>query len=201
MRAALIPAIALLVAAAGPSSTPLSDGDFQQLMEKAVAVASAPSEVGSHTTTICIARELQPPFTATNARIAALKSVSVGVSGSWPRTGHVGADKSMTAAMSPKAVVAHQTTMPALPAKYLLVDSNALPSECIIPRTLTRGSNAQRDEAIVVLTFTRPAQANGYAYIEEYEACAGLCGTTFLRVFRNQNGKWTQVARTIISVS
>jgi hypothetical protein len=198
MHAALSPAIALLVAAVGPSSAPLSDGDFQQLMDGAVAAASVPSEVQPHTTTICVARELQPAFRSTNAWIATWEAAGKGVT--QPRTGHVGADNSMIAAMSPNTV-AHQTTMPSLPAKYLLVDSKALPSECIIPRTLTRGPNWKRDESIVVLTFTQPAQANGYAYIEEHEECAGLCGTTFLRVFRKQNGKWAQVAKTILSVS
>ena len=199
MRAALIPAIALLVAAAGPSSTPLSDRDFQQLMEAAVAAASAPSEVQPHTTTICVARELQPAFGATKGWLATWEAA--GERAPRPRTGHVGADNSMTAAMSPKAAVAHQTAMPALPPKYLLGASKALPPECIISHTLTRGPNWERDESIVVLTFTQPAQANGYVYIEEYEECAGLCGTTFLRVFRKQNGKWAQVAKTILSVS
>jgi len=54
---------------------------------------------------------------------------------------------------------------------------------------------------MVVLTFTRPALAHGYAFMKEYEACAGLCGTTFLRVFQKRDGKWTQVAQTVLSVS
>lgn len=198
MPTALSSAIALLFAVVGPSSTQPSDGDFQQLMNSAVAAASVPSEVQPHTTTICVARELQPAFKSTNAWIATWEAAGKGVT--RPRTGHVGADNSMNAAMFPKAV-AHQTTMPALPAKYLLVDAKAVPSECVIPRTAARGPNWERDESIVLLTFTRPAQANGYAYIEEHEECAGLCGTTFLRVFRKQNGKWNQVAKTILSVS
>jgi hypothetical protein len=198
MYVALISAVTLLVTAVGSSSTPLSDGDFQQLMEVAVAAASAPSEIQPHTTTICVARQLEPAFSATTAWIATWVAAGKGVT--RPRTGDVGADNSMTAAMSPNAV-AHQTTMPALPAKYLLVVSTAPPSECVIPRDPARGPDWQRDESIVVLTFTRPAQANGYAYIEEYERCAGLCGTTFLRAFRKQHGKWVQVAKTILSVS
>lgn len=198
MRAALILAIALLVAAAGPSATPLSNRDFQQLMKAAVAAASAPSEVQPHTTTICVARELQPAFGATKGWLATWEAA--GERAPRPRTGNIGADNSMTAAMSPKAAVA-QTAMPALPRQYLLGTSKALPPECIISHALTRGPNWERDESIVVLTFTRPAQANGYAYIEEHEECPGLCGTTFLRVFRKQNGKWAQVAKTILSVS
>ena len=54
---------------------------------------------------------------------------------------------------------------------------------------------------MVVLTFTRPALSNGYAFMEEYEACTGLCGTTLLRVFGKRSGKWTQVAQTVLSVS
>jgi len=117
------------------------------------------------------------------------------------QTGDAGADQSIDAAMSSTAAAAHQTSMPLLPGRYLLVHAKDLPPECVIPHTLARGPNWRRDESIVVLTFTQPALANGYAYIEEYEECAGLCGTTFLRVFRKRNGKWTQIARTILSVS
>lgn len=199
MRAALIPVISLFVAAAGHSSTQLSDRDFQQLMEAAVAAASAPSEVQPNTTTICIARELQPAFRATKRWVKTWKGAGKEVI--WPRTGDAGADNSMTAAMSPMAAVPHQTAMPVLPSNYLLVTSKTLSPECVIPHTLTRGPNWKRDEAIAVLTFTRPAQANGYAYIEEYEECAGLCGTTFLRVFRKQHRKWAQVAKAVLSSS
>ena len=115
MYVALISAVTLLVTAIGSSSSPLSDSDFQQLMEVAVAAASAPSEIQPHTTTIWVARQLEPAFSATTAWIATWEAAGKGVT--RPRTGDVGADNSMTAAMSPNAV-AHQTTMPALPAKY-----------------------------------------------------------------------------------
>ena len=118
-----------------------------------------------------------------------------------PRTGDDGADKSLTTALSRKAVVAHQTKIAALANKYLLVQSEALPPECAWSPSLVRGPNWEHDESIVVLTFTRPALANGYAFIEEYEGCPGMCGTTFLRVFRKEHGRWTQVGRTILSVS
>jgi hypothetical protein len=191
--------MALFAGAARPASTPLSDRDFLQLMNAAVATASAPSQLQPLTSTICVARELGAPLQARKADVEIFATEGKGASP--PPTGDAGADQSIDAAMSPTAVVAHQTSMPALPRKYLLVDAELLPPECVIPRTLGRGPNWKHDESIVVLTFTRPALANGYAYIEEYEACAGLCGTTFLRVFRKQNGKWTQVARTILSVS
>lgn len=161
--------------------------------------ASAPSQLQSLTSTICVARELGAPLQARKAAVEMFGKEGKGASP--PQTGDAGADRSIDAAMSPTAFVSHQTRMPSLASKYILVDAKALPPECVIPRTLGRGPNWRHDESIVVLTFTRPAFANGYAFIEEYEACAGLCGTTFLRVFRKQNGKWTQVSRTILSVS
>ena len=75
-----------------------------------------------------------------------------------------------------------------------------LPPECVVPHSVGRGPNWRHDES-VVLAFTRPTLAKGYAFIQEYEECAGLCGTTYLRVFRKRAGKWTEVAQVILSVS
>ena len=199
MRTALLLAMALLVGAARSASAGLSDGDFKQLMNAAVSVASAPTQLQSLTSTICVARELAAPLQARKTEVEMLATEGKGASP--PPTGDAGADQSIDAAMSSTAAIAHQTRMPALPRKYLVVDAKALPSECVIPHTMGRGPNWKRGESIVVLTFTRPALANGYAYIEEYEECAGLCGTTFLRAFHKQNGKWTQLGRAILSVS
>lgn len=199
MRAAFVVFAALFQMGLAPADATLSDSDFRELMNAAVAAASEPSQLQSLTSTICVARELGAPLQARKAEVEMFAAEGKGATP--PQTGDPGADRSMAAAMSPTATVAKQTRMPPLPRKYLLVDANALPPECIIPHSLGRGPNWRHDESIVVLTFTRPALANGYAYIEEYEACAGLCGTTFLRVFQKQNRKWTQVSRTILAVS
>jgi hypothetical protein len=104
-------------------------------------------------------------------------------------------------AMSANGAVARQSRILALPPRFVLIDSNARPSNCLIPHSLGRGPDWVRDESVVVLTFTRPVIVNGYAFVEEYEECAGLCGTTFLRVFQKKGGQWIQVSRTILSVS
>jgi hypothetical protein len=198
MRTALALSAIFLVGAGRPASASLSDRDFQQLMNAAVASSSAPSELQPLTKTICIQRELQPPLVATKGWIKTFEDA--GKDNVQPRTGDADADRSLTAAMSSKPVAPRQTRISLLPKKFVVV-GKAFPPECVIPHSLVRGRNWQRDESIVVLTFTRPALANGYAFIENYEECSGLCGTTFLRVFRKQKGKWTQVARTILSVS
>jgi hypothetical protein len=198
MRIALLLSIALVAGAPRPASAPLSDRDFQQLMDAAVAASSAPSELQTGTTTICVQRELRPPLELTNGWIKTFKDAGKG--SLLPQTGNVGADRAIRAAMSSKAAIARQKTIAVLPRKFVLV-GKAFPPECVIPHGLARGPNWQRDESTFVLTFTRPALANGYAFIDEYEECAGLCGTTSLRVFRKQSGKWTQVARAVLSVS
>jgi hypothetical protein len=85
-----------------------------------------------------------------------------------PPTGDAGADQSIDTAMGSGAAIAHQTSMPALPGRYLLVDAKSLPPECVIPHSMARGPNWRRDESIVVLTFTRPAIANGYGPVWNY---------------------------------
>jgi len=195
-HAALLVPLALLAGAARPEAAQLTDKDFQQLMEAAVMAFSAPSQVQPLTTTICVQRELQAPV----ADLEALSGWFHGAGRLRSPSGSPAIDQSIAAATLSKVTWASQTTMPALPQKFVLVDK-ALPPECVIPRTLGRGPNWRHDESMVVLTFTRPALANGYAFMEEYEACTGLCGTTFLRVFRKRGGKWTQVAQTILSVS
>ena len=77
---------------------------------------------------------------------------------------------------------------------------NAKPNLCVIDHAAPfRG--LRPDVSRVTLTFTQPVLVNGRAYINEYEDCPGLCGTTFLRVFIKQNGKWAQVERMVLSVS
>lgn len=208
--AALLFLMALLAATPCGASGSLSDRDFEQLMGAAVAAASAPSEVQPRTTTVCVERALGPPFGSTKSWIRSFEETM-----RWrkaqgfedpdegppqPRTGNVEVDKSITAAISAKAAVAHQTSISALPPRFVLV-GKARPPECVVTHSLTRGPNWERDESVVVLSFTRPAFANGYAFLEEHEECAGLCGTTFLRAFRKRSGIWIQVASTILSVS
>jgi hypothetical protein len=198
MRTALLLGTALLVGAAKPGPAPLGEGDFAQLMNAAVAAASVPSEVQPLTSTICVQRELQPPMAASRAFTKAFEDSGRGAL--QPRTGDANADKSLIAAMSAKAAVAQQTSMPALPSKFVLFDKER-PPECVISHSFGRGPNWKHDESIVVLNFARPVLVHGYAYIEEHEECAGLCGTTYLRIFRKLKDRWEQVARTVLSVS
>lgn len=196
MRAALLVPIVLLAGAARSQSAGLTDNEFRQLMKAAVKASSAPSQLQPLTRTVCVQRELQPPV----ADLEAFSGWFEGARRLRSPSGSPAIDQSIAAAARSKVVFASQRTMPALSQRFVLVD-NVLPPECVIPRTLGRGPNWKQDESMVVLTFTRPTLANGYAFIEEYEGCTGLCGTTFLRVFRKRGGKWTQVAQTILSVS
>lgn len=198
MRAALFLSMALLAGAVRPPSAALSNRDFQQLMDAAVEASSAPSQLQPLTATICVQRQLQPPLIATRTWTKTFEDAGKGEM--QPRMGDADVDKSLVAALSSSATVAHRTRMPPLPKRFV-VFGKVRPAECVIPHSLGRGPNWRHDESIVALTFTQPALANGYAFVEEYEECAGLCGTSFLRAFRKQNGKWTQVARTILSVS
>src|SRR5690349_20388179 len=126
MRNALLFLVAILPAASRPASGPLSDRDFQQLMDVAVAVSSAPSEVQPRTTTVCVQRTLGPPLEATRSYIRTREEERFSRKANGldpsdlggtlqPRTGDDGADKSLTVALSGKAVVAHQTNIAALP--------------------------------------------------------------------------------------
>ena len=186
----------LLAGAARPEVAPLRDGDFQQLMNAAVVASSAPSQLQPLTTTICVQRELQPPV----ADLQALSGWFQGAGRLRSPSGSAAVDQSIAAATVSTVGFASQSTMPPLPRKFVLV-GKVLPPECVVLHSGGRGPNWRHDESMVVLTFTRPTLAKGYAFIQEYEECAGLCGTTFLRVFQKRRGKWTQVAQTILSVS
>jgi hypothetical protein len=181
---------ALLLGAGRPASDPLSDGDFHELMTAAVEAASVPRDLQPLTSTICIERQLGPAL-----------DVEKHLGNSHLPVGVPDIDRSLDDAMSSEAAVARQDRMPKLARKYVLVNSGALPPKCVISHTLGRGPGWEHNESIVILAFTRPALANGYAFIEESEQCAGLCGTVYLRIFRHQNGHWSQVERTILAVS
>lgn len=190
MRIALLLPIALLLGAVTPATAPLNESEFQQLMKAAVDAASRPSELQPLTSTICVKRDLGPALDF--EKHLGASHLPVGI----PEV-----DRSLDAAISATGAATRQTRIPKLPRRYSLVDSDTLPPQCIIQHTLGRGPNWKHNESIVVLTFARPAWANGYAFIEQSEECAGLCGKVFLRVFRKQNGKWSQAVRTILAVS
>ena len=161
-----------------------------------MAASSAPSQLQPLTTTICVQRELQAPI----ADLQALSGWFQGAGRLRSPSGSAVVDDSIAAATMSQPSFAPDTAMPPLPKKFVMV-GKVLPPECVIPHSGARGPNWRHDESIVVLTFTRPTLAKGYAFIQEYEECAGLCGTTFLRAFRKHGGKWTQVAQVILSVS
>jgi hypothetical protein len=184
--------LALFAAANEAASPQLSNRDFEQLMEAAVT-ASAKPEVQPLTTTICVQQEFEPPI----------------VIGEWignflsARTPSALADGSLATAISSKSVIARQTSMPPLTSKFIIVSAKTKrPASCVIEHVPTQTSRPKNgNDSAVVLSFSQPVLANGYAFIEELEECPGLCATTYLRVFRWQKGKWVQAAETPMSVS
>jgi len=195
VRAALLLPIFLLTGAAKPQLAPLTDEDFQHLMGAAAVASSASSQLQPLTETVCVQRELKAPV----ADLEALTGWFHGADRLRSPSGNAVADQSIAAATLSEPGFAPQTVMPSLPKKFVMV-GKVLPPECVVPHSVGRGPNWRHDES-VVLAFTRPTLAKGYAFIQEYEECAGLCGTTYLRVFRKRAGKWTQVAQVILSVS
>lgn len=184
-----------LSVAAGQPSPQLSDHEFRQLMESIIAASTKASEVQPTTTTICVRRELKDPLETS-------KAMSHSVPDWSPlRIGAAVPIEPLKAAMSPDAAVVHQTMMPPLPPKYVLISKSSAPSRCVIDHRWAPIPPSVGNDSAVVLSFTRPVLASGYAFVEEYEDCPGLCGTNYLRVFRKKHGQWTQVARTILSVS
>lgn len=188
--------LASFVVSAATKPPQLSGRDFQQLMEAAVVSAAAPSQVQPLTSTICVKQQLKAPLT----NLSSLRGWFGKASGPGRASGSQSSNASIAAAMSAQFSIAHQTSMPRLPAKFVLVDATP-PPQCVVSHSAGRGPNWKQDEAVVGLSFSRPVLAKGYAFIEEYEECPGLCGTTFLRVFKNSHGKWMQVAVAPLSVS
>lgn len=180
--------LAMSVAAAPPATSQLTDRDFQQLLQAAVTISGRASQVQPTTSRICVQRELEPPL-----------EFSKQLGPSHLPVGIADADRALNAAMSAPAPVARHASMPPLPSRFILFSKEKRPAQCAVQSIALPGQRV--DESTVVLSFTEPALANGYAFIEEYENCPGLCGTTFLRTFRKQHGKWVQVARTVLAVS
>jgi hypothetical protein len=195
MRNAQIIVIAFLAGAAAPALA-LTDGDFRQLMGAAVTVATQPSQVQPQTKRICIEQELTPPLEAVER-----SNQLFNYSGVPPWTGDPVADRALSVAVSSNAAASHQTRMPPLPPKYIVGHFPPPPPACLVEHVPRPPGWPKADDSAVVLSFSRPALANGYAFIEEYEDCPGLCGTTFLRVFRKEHGTWVQVAQRVLSVS
>lgn len=195
MRKALASLLSAALLGGATHSSQISERDFQQLMETATVASAAPYQVQPLTTTVCVNRQLQPPVTD----LRALSGWFVSVRPS-PSAGASASGATIAAAMSGKVSVVHQTKMPPLPSRFVLFDGTPPPG-CVVSHSGGRGPNWQKDESVVVLSFTRPVLARGYAFLEEYEECPGLCGTTFLRAFRKEGGKWTQVAASPLSVS
>src|SRR5947209_7070906 len=169
MRRAVALLMALSFSAASAGSPQLSDADFRQLMQSAVTVSGQASQVQPTTTTICVQRELEPALDFLKHQ--GPSHLPIGIAA---------ADQALNEAMSPMATVARQTSMPLLPARFILIPKANRPRNCVVDRIPLPGQPPSKD-SVVVLSFTRPAFAEGYAFIEENEDCPGLCGTIFLR--------------------
>jgi hypothetical protein len=89
--------------------------------------------------------------------------------------------------------VAPETAIRAIPKTYVAYSSkSAIPPRCAIDhRPDSRWGAA---EQVTRLQLSRPVFANGFAFIKQVTECSGLCGSGWLRVFRKQNGRWTEVA-------
>ena len=194
MKFAAVVAVATLLSGAAPASR-VTDRDFRELMQAAAEAAS--HDVEAQTRTICVKRDLDPPLSYSRGAIQILQDAAR--SSPWMHNDDV--DRSLAAALEPNALVARQTKMPSLQSHYVVLASGVSPPPQCVVHHVPPPPGWPRYESAVILTFTRPAFANGNAYINEYEECPGLCGTTFLRVFRKQRGKWIQVRKTILSVS
>jgi hypothetical protein len=181
-----LPVLIAAVAAIGGSAQadPLSQSDFQQLMQ--AAADESYSGWSPQVQTICVQRELEAP----------LKLIRDSASKGNLFPGSI-LDKSLTAALSHRARVEQRTTMPPFPSRFVMFSSKApKPPECVVEHGWATARYTS-----VTLTFTRPAFADGMAFINEVEDCPGLCGNGILRVFKKQNGKWTQVTKAILWVS
>jgi hypothetical protein len=188
MRIALVAGAAVL--GVSTHSAPLSDRDLQQLMEAAVT-ASASSWAPS-VQTVCVQRELEPPLSLIKQPVGLAWINSSGAHAAK----NTELDESVAAAMSPKAQVELRTTMPPLAGRYLMFSSETpRPTQCVIEHGPRSGDTS------IALTFTRPAFANGLAFINEVEDCPGLCGNGILWVFKKQDGKWKQIAEAVLWVS
>jgi hypothetical protein len=189
--------IAAAAAALGSSqpAAPLGQRDFQDLMQAAVAVGAA--NWGAPVQNICVQRELEAP----------LKFMKRGAGLGWRSsssgryTANAGLDASLAKAMSPQAPVAPETTMPPLGSGFIIFSSKAArPKQCLVPHDLGMARGAPH-QLSVAITFTRPAFADGMAFINEVDDCPALCGDGVVRAFRKLDGKWTQVADAILWVS
>lgn len=180
--------IAGAAALSGSTHTPLSERDFQQLMQDAVA-ASASSWAPS-IQTVCVQRELESPLRFVKEPIGLAWMAPAGSAKT------IELDRSVAAAMSSTTDVELSKTMPPLSGRFVMFSAKEpKPAVCVIEH----GPGAK--ETAIALTFTRPAFANGLAFINEAEDCPGLCGNGILWAFKKQNGKWTQVGEAILWVS
>lgn len=185
-----------MVAAARPSAG-VSNADFALLMQEAVRVSADPSQVQPTTKVVCVEQRLQPPL----SDLTELRGWFQLQDRSHSPSGSERVDRSIAAAMSSRTTVAPQTNMPRLSPRFTIV-ATARPAKCAVDHVppLAGSSNIFHDLA-VVLTFSRPTLARDYAFIEEDEDCPGLCGTRFVRVFKQQQHRWTQVAQIVTQVS
>lgn len=196
MRIGALAATAPLLMGAAPLHE-LTQRDFRQLMEVAIAASTtnAPRAAGP----ICVRRELDPPLRISRPAGARVPPGALpGVSGTTgPRPEPTGAQRAIGAAfataLGPDAIVDSQRLIPAIPGNYDVFSKKArVPSGCIA-RPIPPPGGSGHERLVTRLIFSRPVLANGYAFVDQLTECSGLCGSGWLRVFKKQNGKWTQV--------
>ena len=176
-------------------SPPLNPGDFQALMQAAVAAGAA--SWTAPVQYICVQRELEAP----------LKFVKRASGLPWQTSpnGRFGPqpalDSLLAKAMSRQAVIAPEKLMPSLAPRFITFSTSApRPKECVIDHDPGIAPTGPRNYSVAI-TMTRPAFMDGMAFISEVDDCPGLCGDGMVRVFRKQDGKWTQVADANLWVS
>ena len=172
-------------------AAPLSERDFQQLMQAAVAASAKTAQ--PDTQTICVQRELESPLKFSRAAMEATH-VS-GVPGMpvvhLSQAQDAAVEKAFGSALTAKATVDARTTLSFLTPQFMLYSSaSRVPNRCAIDHRWASGSTNHA----ISITLTRPVFVDGYAFVDEATDCPGLCGSGWLRIFEKQGSRWKQIA-------
>ena len=191
--------VAVLNGAAPPAAP--APRDFQQLMTAAIEAGAATAQHA--TDTICVQRELEPALGISKERTAGTHQAGLPglpITPAPPAREDPAIDQAYAAALGPSGAVAPETAIGVIPKTYVPYSSkSAIPARCAIDRRWTSSGSAA--EYITRVQLSRPVFVNGFAFIDQVTECSGLCGSGWLRVFRKQNGRWTEVASRNLFVS
>jgi hypothetical protein len=178
-----------------------TERDFQQLMTAAIAAGASTAQAG--TRTICIQRELEPPLDISKKRTAGTHQTrlpGLPIKPAPPATEDPAVDRAYAVALVPTAEAASEGQIATIPAPYVPYSSKSpIPPRCAIDPHWASSRSAA--EHVTRVRLSRPVFANGFAFIDQITECSGLCGSGWLRVFKKQKGRWTEVASRNLFVS